>query len=51
MDAFEADVQADIDAGKLEPADMATVLASIRRWHVEGLWGHWHKDRIWEKAW
>lgn len=43
-------MQVDMDAGKLDRNDMMGVLRSIRKWHVEGLWGHWHKDRIWEKA-
>ena len=48
LDAFEAEVQADIAAGKLEPVGMAAVLTSIRKWHDEGLWGLWYRDRVWE---
>ena len=49
QEAWEAAVQADIDAGKADPTDMPVVLLCIRRWHVEKLWGAWqHNRRVWE---
>ena len=49
LEAWEAEVQADIDAGKADPVDMPLVLQCVRRWHQEGLWGAWqHNSRVWE---
>ncbi|MEZ0002915.1 hypothetical protein [Sinorhizobium fredii] len=48
MDAFAANVQAGIDAGTLDQIDMPVVLACIRRWHDEGVYGLWQRNRIWE---
>lgn len=38
LDAFEAEVWADINAGKLDSTDMPVVLGAIRRWHSDGVW-------------
>jgi hypothetical protein len=40
LEAWEAEVQADIDAGKADPVDMPVVLMCVRRWHTEKLWAH-----------
>jgi len=32
VEAFEAEVRADMDAGKLDRRDMPLVLASVQRW-------------------
>lgn len=47
-DAFEADTKARALAGTLDLADIEGVLASIRRWNRDGVWGLWCRDRIWE---
>jgi hypothetical protein len=40
LDAFEAKVQADMDAGALDRRDMPGVLAALRRWHTDPqVWG------------
>lgn len=49
FDAFEAEARAGVDAGKLDSDDMPVVLASLRRWHVEGLWGMWRSDHGWQR--
>lgn len=48
FEVFEAEVQADIDAGKLERIGMTDVLACLRRWERDGRWGLWRRDRLWE---
>lgn len=48
LEAWEAEVQADIDSGKADPVDMPLVLKSVRRWHTEKLWGSWHHNGVWE---
>lgn len=48
MDAFAGQLQGGIDAGTLDQIDMPVVLACIRRWHAEGVYGLWQHDRIWE---
>jgi hypothetical protein len=48
LEAWEADVQAGIDAGTLDRIDMPVVIACVRRWHRDGVWSMWHRDRIWE---
>jgi hypothetical protein len=48
IEAFEAEVQADINAGKLDRVDMPIILACLRRWEGDGTWGAWHRDRVWE---
>jgi hypothetical protein len=48
VEAWEATMQAGIDAGTLDPIDMPVVIASVRRWHQEGLFGMWQRDRVWE---
>ncbi len=45
MDAFEAEVRADMDAGKVDRIDMEGVLACLRSWHHKGVWGQWHHQR------
>lgn len=56
LEAFEAAVRAEIDAGKLDRRDMVGesgdggVLRAIRGWHQQGVFGMWHRDRIWEMA-
>ena len=48
LEAWEAEVQADIDAGNADPTDMPLVLMCVRRWHTERLWGSWHHNGVWE---
>lgn len=38
FDAFTAEVQADIDAGKLDSRDMAVVVTALRGWEINGAW-------------
>lgn len=50
--AFEADIWADVQAGKLDRMDWlgadgnGGLLASIRRWETDGTWGAWHRNRV-----
>lgn len=39
LGAFEAETQARLEAGALDPIDVPLVLAAIRGWHRDGLWG------------
>lgn len=41
LEAFEAMAQAQIDAGDFDPRDGPVVLAAIRRWHTDEVWGLW----------
>jgi hypothetical protein len=50
LDAFEADTQAEIDAGMLCGTDMPIIIACIKRWHKEEVFDGWKRDRIWEYA-
>lgn len=49
---FEKQVQAGIDAGKLDRTDMPIVLDCLRRWEREGVWGAWSRssNRVWESG-
>lgn len=44
--AFEANVNADIDAGKLDGTDAPLVLNAVRNWHRDMLWSgfRYHSD-------
>lgn len=54
FDAFAQKVRDDVEAGRLDRADMVGangnggVLDCLRRWHTEQLWGGWHRNRVWE---
>ena len=48
LDVFAADTQTEIDAGNLCSVDMPIILNCIRRWHSEGVWGAWQRDKVWE---
>jgi hypothetical protein len=54
LEAWEASVLADVEAGKLDARDMlgesgdGGVLRAIRSWHDQGVFGMWQRDRIWE---
>lgn len=50
FDAFAAETQAGIDAGQFDSREMPVILNCIRRWHDDGVWGLWRRDRIWEMA-
>lgn len=39
LDSFVDHVQTGMEAGTYDPRDMPVVLASIERWHREGLYG------------
>lgn len=41
VEAFAASVQAGIDGGDIDPRDGPQVLAAIRRWHTDEVWGLW----------
>ncbi|MFE3837899.1 hypothetical protein [Pseudogemmobacter sonorensis] len=41
FEAFAEEVQADIDAGKLDRTDMPVVLDCLRRWEREKVWSQW----------
>ena len=49
MEAFEAEIRTEIDAGKLDARDWAGedgtggILACIRAWHRNGVWGKWQQ--------
>jgi len=49
LEAWEAEVQADIDSGKADPVQMPLALMCVRRWHAEQLGDAWRQDRrVWE---
>jgi len=48
LQAWEAETQAGIDAGTLDRIDMPVVMACVRRWHADGVFGMWQRDRVWE---
>lgn len=48
LEAFEAEIQAGIDAGTLDSRDMPIVLRCVRRWHEEKTWSLWQRDGVWE---
>ncbi len=48
MDEFEAEANAGIEAGQLDSVDMPIVVACLRRWDREGVWGAWQRNRVWE---
>lgn len=52
LQAFEAQVQAEIEAGKTCRFDGPILIASIRRWHREEIWGAWQRrgNQTWEYA-
>jgi hypothetical protein len=51
IDAFEAEMQRGIDAGRFDRGDMPHVLAAIRRWHDDGAWQAWVKlGQIWRQG-
>ena len=39
MDAFAAEIQVGIDAGTYDRIDVPVVIACLRRWHDEEIWG------------
>lgn len=41
LEAFEATVQANVEAGTFDGRDMANLLASVRRWHSDDVWTVW----------
>lgn len=50
LEAFEADTQAGIAAGRYDSHDMPLVLGAIRKWHRDQVWGNWQYQRngAWE---
>jgi hypothetical protein len=50
LDAFEADTRVGIDAGELCGVDMPIIIDCIKRWHKDGVFDSWKRDRIWEFA-
>jgi hypothetical protein len=47
--AFEAEVQADIAAGKL---DRDFPIEGLRKCHADGVWNHWQRgrNRMWKQG-
>jgi hypothetical protein len=50
LDAFETDTRAAIDVGELCSIDMPIIIDCINRWHKDGVFDSWKRDRIWEFA-
>lgn len=50
FDASAGEVQMGIDADHFDRPEMSVILNCIRRWHDDGVWGLWRRDRIWEMA-
>lgn len=50
FDGFAGEVQAGIASGTYDERDMPLVLNCLRRWHSDGVWGLWRRDRIWERC-
>lgn len=49
LEAWEAEVQQGIEAGKLCHMDAPVVLACIQRWHREGAWRMWgRRGQVWD---
>jgi hypothetical protein len=48
FDAFAAEGEADMQAGKLDRQDFSIVLQCLARWEADGTWGAWQRDRIWQ---
>lgn len=48
FDAFAADCEADIAAGKLDSRDFPIIIQSLARWEREETWGLWQRDRVWQ---
>lgn len=38
VEAWAAEVQAEIDGGRLDRIDMPVVITCVRKWHADGLW-------------
>lgn len=38
LDAFDDECRAGVNEGRFDPADMAVVVMSVRRWHTDGVW-------------
>ncbi|SMF85655.1 hypothetical protein SAMN06265365_1702 [Tistlia consotensis] len=49
LEAFTSEVQAGIDAGTFDRIDMPMVLNAIRRWHTDGEFGAWQRNRVMER--
>lgn len=51
FDAFAADCEVLMDAGKLDRTDFPVVLYCLRRWETDGTWGAWRRrDQVWERG-
>lgn len=48
LDAFADEVQAGVEAGTFDRIDMPIIVNCIRRWHDEGVFTAWQRDRVWE---
>ena len=49
LDAFADKVNADIGAGKLDRTDGPLLLQAVLKWHRDGCFGHWTRQR--NQAW
>lgn len=49
FDAFAAECEVMMDAGKLDRADFPVVLYCLRKWETDGTWGSWQRrGQVWE---
>lgn len=48
LNAFEAEMEQGIKAGKLCHMDAPVVLRCIRSWHGNNVYSMWSKRRVWE---
>lgn len=56
LEAWEAEIRAEVEAGKLDATDLlgadgsGGILRAIWNWHERGLYGVWRRDRhrVWE---
>ena len=49
LDAFADKVTGDIGAGKLDKVDGPLLLQAVLKWHRDGCFGHWTRQR--NQAW
>ena len=48
FEAFAAECEVAMDAGKLDRADFSHVLRSVARWELDGTWEAWQVERTWQ---
>lgn len=50
FDAFAAECDAMMAAGKLDRHDFPVILYCLRKWETDGIWGMWRRNRVWERG-